>query len=535
MTTFTETTLPVLIGTLPAGQPKGDVPALGRLTINEAQAISQSWLVWGIETNDLYDITATSAALFYEAEGRTLLSSSTVVTLTGASPAGSVSNNAVESAALPTSFVPVLSTQATGAGAHLTHTGQFRVFARVQNTAAAAGSVSLALDWAYGDFLEFTRNATTTLTSDMAATFRIVDLGIVNIPQPLTGAQRWQGRIVASSSAGGDKAKIDCLWLVPVGFGSGEAAAAPPSAASMDLSIADSFNQTAGALAGKVTDIGAATWTFLFGDTDDWNLDTGAHTITRTTTSDTVGTRLITAGTTSFTTVTAQVDMMFSAYATTQQSGVLVRAVDASNSIRAVVNPNAGILQVTVRTAASETVPVFVTAGPALATWYTLKVSIDASGRTLVWWYLAGGASGSPMIDYTIPSAATGGAHASGKVGIADLNQTATAVTRTFDNFVVFAPSAGSGTDAVMFASQSAEVRYDGVVREDSAGAFWQPVGSYEGDLLRVPVAGREGRSVRFIVKASRSDPALGADSAIDDINATLAVTPRYLSVPAPS
>jgi hypothetical protein len=38
---------------------------------------------------------------------------------------------------------------------------------------------------------------------------------------------------------------------------------------------------------------------------------------------------------------------------------------------------------------------------------------------------------------------------------------------------------------------------------------------------------------VRFVVKACRNDPATSADSAIDDINATLALTPRYLPAPA--
>jgi hypothetical protein len=36
-------------------------------------------------------------------------------------------------------------------------------------------------------------------------------------------------------------------------------------------------------------------------------------------------------------------------------------------------------------------------------------------------------------------------------------------------------------------------------------------------------------------VKASRNVPPSAPDPAIDDINATLAVTPRYLSVPAPT
>lgn len=55
-----------------------------------------------------------------------------------------------------------------------------------------------------------------------------------------------------------------------------------------------------------------------------------------------------------------------------------------------------------------------------------------------------------------------------------------------------------------------------------------------EGKFLRIPPSGREGRTVRIIVKASRNDPRTGADSGIDDLTATLTVTPRVLSVPEP-
>lgn len=537
MTTFSETTLPALIFSVPAGHPKGDVPALGRLTVNEAQGQNQSWLVWGCETNDDYTHTDStgSGALFYEAESRTLLSGSTVVTLSGSSGGGT--NNAIISAALPTSYTPILSTQATGGGANLTHVGQFRVFARVQSTAASTGSVSMALDWAYGDFLSFTRNDATTLTSDMAASFRIVDLGVVALPKPASGSQRWQGKIVALSSVGGDTLNVDCMWLVPVAVGSGEASAAPPSVSSLDLAIYDAFNQTAGALTGKTTSIGSATWTSVGGDTDDWTVDATNHIATRTTTSDTAR-RVISAGTAAYTALTAQMDVRISAFAATiTRVGLALRIVDASNFYVVEVGRTGSSTGVDVRrvTAGSFVSQTIGTTSVALSTWYTVKVSVDTAGRLLVSFYPQGGSAASPLIDITHSQLASGGSHASGKIGIMDINQPGDASTRDLDNFVVYTPSSGGGTDAVMFANQSAEVRYDGVIREDSSGTFWQPVGSYEGDLLKVPVTGREGRSVRFIVKASRNAPTTGIDSAIDDINATLAVSPRYLSVPAPA
>lgn len=100
--------------------------------------------------------------------------------------------------------------------------------------------------------------------------------------------------------------------------------------------------------------------------------------------------------------------------------------------------------------------------------------------------------------------------------------------TRTYDNFFAFVPT----DDAAIFASQSLEIRHDRVIREDSGGTIWTPPSRYEGDYLTIPAAGREDRTARIIVKASRNDPDIGADSAIDDISGRLTVTPRYLHVP---
>lgn len=58
----------------------------------------------------------------------------------------------------------------------------------------------------------------------------------------------------------------------------------------------------------------------------------------------------------------------------------------------------------------------------------------------------------------------------------------------------------------------------------------------YEGDYLRIPPSGSEGRQLRGIVKVSRGDDSGGAvdgaDAAIDDVTVHLYVTPRYLVVP---
>src|SRR5439155_960330 len=83
-------------------------------------------------------------------------------------------------------------------------------------------------------------------------------------------------------------------------------------------------------------------------------------------------------------------------------------------------------------------------------------------------------------------------------------------------NYAASTPTA----DAAIFASQSLEVRHDQVIRQDSAGTIWTAVSSNPGHYLKIPPAGREGRTVQIIIKACRNDPKTGPDSAIDDISA---------------
>jgi hypothetical protein len=85
-------------------------------------------VIWGAETDALlraHDELG-QRRLFYEAEGRTVLGgAATAVGPTGASGAGS---NVVRHTSLTNTEQAILSTQATGGGAHLSHVGTFRVY-----------------------------------------------------------------------------------------------------------------------------------------------------------------------------------------------------------------------------------------------------------------------------------------------------------------------------------------------------------------------------------------------------------------------
>ena len=146
-----ETALPVL--TFAAAGVGGDVPATGRLIINNDDANNdQRWLTWGLQSRR-YDPAAT-AALFYEAEALTPQGGSTTGAESGAS-----GGNGVLTGNLTYLYQSVLSTQlSAGAGAHLTHVGRYRVYARIHANTTNGIAVSLRLQWADGDFRNPTLN-----------------------------------------------------------------------------------------------------------------------------------------------------------------------------------------------------------------------------------------------------------------------------------------------------------------------------------------------------------------------------------------
>jgi hypothetical protein len=540
VTTFSETALPALIFSVPATHPKGDVPALGRLTVTEAQAIDQAWVAYGMETNDDYTHTDStgSGALFYEAETRTALGGS--ATAAGPSGASGAGSNVMRSASLPVEYISILSTQATGGGAHLSHVGSFRVYARVQAPTTNTGTVTIGLEYASGDFRRFTRNSVTTIDSTWEGTWRLVDLGIVTIEKLRIGTQRWEGRVIAQSTIIGDKIDVDCLMFFPT-MTSGVASAVLQIPALASVTARDDFAQTAGALTGKTLPVGG-TWVGA-GDLDDFNV-TGSGTVQRTVGSDASNSagRFAIAGTSVLTSSFAAFDI--GSTVSGQQAtrmGIILRYTDTSNYlfVGSDATSTFRIIKVVAGTpttiASVNLVDVFadlVVALLALIAGGSVSAWVDANGRVVGRLDFTNAGYSQVALAGAYDSAlATGGALASGKVGFYDAFSGGATPTRTYDNFI----AAPYTADAAMFASQSMEFRHDGVVREDSAGVIWPSVSLFEGDMLRVPVTGREGRSVRFIVKGSRNVPPLMPDPAIDDISATLAVTPRFLSVPAPA
>jgi hypothetical protein len=488
------------------------------LVVTEGQAQNQAWVRWGVQSR-FYDPAAT-AGLFYEAESRTPLGSAATAIGT-ATPSGS-GNNVVRSGALTTTLAAVLSTQTSGAGAQLSHVGDFQVYARCMSRSGNTGTVSYALQWAVGEFINPTTNA--SVTPPIAnGLWQLLDLGQVHIPKAVQGTQVWEGRVLAESTVAGDTIDIDYVLLVPISEGAGVVSAPTTTAAPSVIGGSDTFKTSAAALNGIAADIGG-TWA-TSGAVTDFTEDASNKRVTRT-----VGTDLVNAGRFAVlgtTTYTGQVAQIYLSKTTTGTStgGLLLRWTDANNHLRVVVTIASSSASVNVVKRVTGTDTTLYSAGPITLPPITLAAYVDAAGTVSIGW--TSGPSTPALSAVTQDAAlATGGTLASGKAGFYDESQIAG--IRLYQNFLAYAYTG----DAALFASRQLEVRWNTVIRQDAGGTLWRQPTKYEGDYLLVSPAGKEARSVRFVVKACRNDPSTGQDSAIDDISAQLVYTPRYLIIP---
>jgi hypothetical protein len=198
--TYSETTLPTL--TFVTAAPAGDVPALGRLRITEAQTQYQSNLWWGMESK--YYNAANS--LLLQAESQTLRTGTTSV-----ADAAAAGGNAASRALSSTTPVEVL--VITGA-----HVGTYRLFARCTSTSAAT-TVKLGYTFSNDNSVALGASGgllywTPTATLHAANTYELLDFGTVTIPPAVVGTQGWNLRLWAGAASA--TLKVDYLWLMPV-------------------------------------------------------------------------------------------------------------------------------------------------------------------------------------------------------------------------------------------------------------------------------------------------------------------------------
>lgn len=501
-----ETVLPALVFTESAIL--GDHPGRLRLAVSEQQGVNQSGLLFGVRARN-YDPTPT-ARLAYAATALTPLDQATV--------AGSV----VTHPNLSANWTPVLSTQAAGGGAHMTHAGSYRVWARVSTGSAAPPALRLLYD--IGDFTNAEENDAVAIPT--YSRNYLLDLGEVRIDRARVGEHRWQGVVQAKGLRGGENISIDRLYFQPLD----EYATLLRTRAAGDLGLSsfvarDEFNQAAGNLGGKALPLGG-NWT-TSGAAGDFAVETAGHTLQRATVSDASGRQALVTG--ALSKVAARVDLKASVVDTSVvvDFRLLLRYVDPSNYVivRALISGNTAQVDVEKYVAGAASTIVGTFTSPVLAgNWYTLDAFADTDGTVAVSFVRTGAESAEWDAQGYDAALATGGALASGQVGIWEQHADSTAVTRNYDNFGVWVPTG----DAVLFANQSLELRWDGAYRYDPAGVAPGPV-PVIGDLPRIPPSGDEGRTVEFFVKGSRGDLDQQSDSGVDDIGAQVFYRPAYI------
>jgi hypothetical protein len=510
---LSESTNPELIGTYTTVT--GDYPARTRIVVTDAQGQSQLGLLWGFRQR-YYD-SATTAKLAYGAPALTPLDLATV------------SGGDVIYTNIATVWTPVLNTNTSGS--YLTHRGTYRVWGSVASPSATA--VDVRFVWDVGDMTLPVENdavAVPGIGTNATGGMYIVDLGEVRIDAAPVGTHRWQGQIQARGAVGNEEIWVRRLWFQPVDDGAGRVRA--PLTVSPGLAgftARDEFNQSAGSLTGKTLAAGG-TWAGA-GDTDDFAVETTGHTAQRTAVSDTAP-RFGIAGTNTLTNVVVGASLKASV-ASTNMMGVFARYTDASNCVRAYVMTPPGLTPSSLVTIDKVVGGVETTLSVAevsffAGTFYRLELYADAAGR---WSVFYGALDAAEQIMSGADSAlATGGSRASGKVGLFDYQQLAAAVTRNYDNFYAYAPVA----NAVVFASRSAELRWDGMYRQDSTGTSSGPIAHVIGGLPRIPPAGLEARTTEVFVKLSRGDLEQLPDGGnADDLNVRVYARPSWLFTPA--
>ena len=529
-TSTTTSSLPLLEKTIV--DIPGDVPAEGSYTVTDAATQNQSDVIVGQE-NYYYN----AAAL--------LIDSASMVTsgFAGSTTTrtGGYSADGVVRATLGEAAVTVCSS------GELTHVGSYRPWFRLYGS---SDDISVRLAWRQG------RNQWTVepwRTLPVGAKWCGVDLGEPKIREVLRGTQTWQWRVEAKSTVAGDTLDVDFVALVPTTEGYGRARLTLPIETPTTFSARDEFDQSAGALTGKTAPAGGV-WVGA-GDADDFSVETTGKTAQRTAVSDADANtgRYAVSGVSAFAAQVVQVDhkrgTVAGPSAEILTSGVLARYTDTSNYLLAAVevtntaSAEATYMVVKKRVTGTVTelarVPLdgetrSTTSGQRwwTSTFHTLTAMVDAAGRYWVWW----GTTGGPLtliVTGQDSALATGGALASGKPGVYDAKQGSAAVTRNYDNFLSYAPTA----DAVIFSGQSGEFRSygdDPYLREDSTGNYWgRPTADIRGGRLWLPCAGVEDRTTRVAVIAARNDLDTHAWENISD-SKTLAISyrPRWVVVP---
>jgi hypothetical protein len=528
-----ETALPVLTFTL--ANVKGDVPALGRLVVdNDTGAAAQLLAEWGLESR--YYSADANAGLYFEAEACALMGAASLTTnpISGVAPSG---GTAVALLSCPDSvYSPMLSTNAVG-GAYRTHKGAFRMIARVALPTTNTGGATIRLAWDSGkEWTSPTVNDPVTIPGGVENTYQLADLGVVDIPdlEALGGTQAWEGRFVVKAEVSGEDVFIDAWWLVPL-EATGRAEGLVSTVAPTVVAAWDSFKQLGNpALTGAVAPLGG-TWTVLptgggpAPDATDYDIVSSSYWARRQAISDTAP-RIVTLGTAYYQPVLFRCEVRhFGA----QQSvaGIAVRATDMNNYLALILDGPAGVWVLRRRLSGTEVD--YLTVNPLVGytsgDWVLFQIRVMPDGSWAAWLrpdHPSGAELGDPDYEGQNLDLAAGVTNlSSGRVGVFDHNASAVAYERTWRNPLLWVPD----SDVAIHPSRSIQFRHDATLRQNADGSAWLPVSRFSGDRFYVPQAGREQRTSRLLVKASRGNYNGVADSGVDDVSARVYLRHRYV------
>lgn len=468
---------------------KGDYPGRVRIVVDEDDADAQLTMIWGFRSKNYS--SASTARLVYEAEALEPMSPAAGTALSGAS-GGTVVNHS----ALTGTWQRVLGTRIGGtAGTYMTHVGSYRMWARMRGTSIVT-PIEARLLWDVGDLSHPEVNAPWTLTGGSA--FYLADLGEIRLDPALVGTHRWYGQIQARGPSGStSNIQVDRIWFQPLDEFSGRARVPPVTP---EEGVADFLGPN---FAGSAVDDASAP-----SGTGTWSNPTNVFT------SNDVRAEiaLILSGTFHSHFLKAT-NFGFAIPAGATINGIVVQ-VERSQTGTTINDGYACIVK---------TGTIITSVNKASATKWPTTDTIASYGSSSDLW-------GQSWTVADINASNFGFA-------VTAFNPSSTTSTARIDaiSIIVYYTATGAWVpplDAVLAASQSAELRTEGIFREDSTGVAWSKVTEVTGDLPRIPPAGIEARTCEFLIKGSRSNLDTIADSGIDDISARVNYRPSWLIVP---
>jgi hypothetical protein len=520
-----EVTGPTATGTAPlltvaVPSVPGDVPAEARLVITDGATQARRWVEWGLEQR-YYNAGAPSSLLIDSEDLVTSGFAGTQATRTGGYRRAAATHDTVSA----TLLAQPIALCGTGT---LPHIGMFRVKARIWATSTAE---YWRITWQDGD-APLSSNA---WVQPIAAGFNELDLGVVAIQAAPTGSQKWTGRIEAyTTTAGGEVGEVDYLILVPLAEGYGRLEGRFSYTHGV-ITGHDEFEGTPGTALNTRTAPAGGSWA-TSGATTDLTIQAVGTSgtddgIQRATASD-ADYRYAILGTATPSDTEVGTDIYMGTFSPTidTHQGLVARWTDSSNYLRLRLERHSPSGTLYLEQVVTGAVTVLASVGNVayVNTWGSLRLVAFASGRCLGW-LLYGDGSTLRQVDVLASAMATGGALATGKVGIIDRNTGSVSQARNYDNFYAATPTT---EQVVVNSGRSLEVRSNSNLRQSSDGTTYGDIVA-RGSRLFIPQAGDGGRTSRIAVRATREDIVTSASrNDADSVTLSVFYKPRYLAVP---